>query len=129
MGTDTPRYPRRVENEVVEVLKEIRDEVKETNSRLDSLEKTTNSRFEIVETRLRFVEKGLKDGFSELTRKIVAVAERQLRAESHLGQELVTTNKLPRGHAAQRKVDRATIRDHEKRITTLEKRTHGPKRP
>src|ERR1041385_7130397 len=54
-----PRYPRRMDSEVVEVLKEIRDGVKGTNARLESLEKNTNAHFETVESRLQFVEKRL----------------------------------------------------------------------
>ncbi len=76
-----------MDSEVVEVLKEIRDEAKQTNARLDQtnarLDQTnarleslegrvdkTNARLELVEGCLRFVEKSVSKGFERLSEKI-----------------------------------------------------------
>src|ERR1044071_3517009 len=76
-GDSRPRYPRRMDSEVVEVLKEIRDGVreirdgvlreiqdgvKETNARLEAM----NGRLDSIDGRLQFVEKRLANGFGEL---------------------------------------------------------------
>ena len=63
----------------MEVLKEIRDGVRGTNARLET-----------VESRLQFVEKRLKSGFTELSQKIETVAKKQLEAEMHVVTELVS---------------------------------------
>ena len=107
-----------MDNEVLEVLKEIRDETKATNSRLDQ----TNSRLETVETRLRFVEKRLTNGFAELTQKIEQVAKKQLAAEMHVVTELTGVATVVRTAITQRRGFDKTVRDHEKRISALEKR-------
>ena len=114
-----------MDNEVLEVLKEIRDETKATNSRLDQTNSRldqTNSRLETVESRLRFVEKRLTNGFAELTQKIEQVAKKQLAAEMHVATELTAVATVVRNAITQRRGFDKTVRDHEKRISALEKR-------
>ena len=96
-----------MDSEVVEVLKEIRDEVRGTNARLDqtntrleSLEKrvdvgfeNTNARISLLEGRLQFVEQSVTKGFQRVTESISG-----LRTE-------IT----------------AALKDHEHRIRALEK--------
>src|SRR5205814_9456843 len=110
-GTDTPRYHRDVDSEVVEVLKEIRDGVRGTNARLET-----------VESRIQFVEKRLKSGFTELSQKIETVAKKQLEAEMHVVTELVSVADVLRSGTATRKADQQTVRALEKRVGALEKR-------
>ena len=128
---------------MVEVLKEIRDEVKATNGRLDqtnsglaSLEgrvetgltslgkriDKTNARLENVESRLRFVEKRLKNGLAEVSQKIETVAKKQLQAEMHVVTELVSVAALLRLGMTRRQDDQKSMRALEKRVTALEKR-------
>lgn len=124
---------------LLEVLKEIRDEVKEvrnevkaTNSRLDGTNVRldgTNARLESletrvggVETRLRFVEKGLENGLNEVTEAVESFAEAQQKREAIVIAEVVSIHTLLRENAGERKRERAVIRDHEKRISALEKR-------
>jgi len=140
-----------VDNEVVEVLKEIRDEVKgtnvrldqtntrlesleirvdtglaslgervdQTNTRLESLEGRVESGFSTLDGRLRFVEKRLKDGFDELSVKIETVSVRQLEAEANTTAEISAVGGLIMGlHSKMVEI----ARDHEKRISALEKR-------
>jgi hypothetical protein len=52
-------------NEVLQVLKEIRDEAKATNARLESLE-----------SRAEFLERRVSAGFEKLTAEITAVGQR-----------------------------------------------------
>jgi chromosome segregation ATPase len=101
-----PRYDRSVGDEILEVLKEIRDEAKQTNTRLESLEghvqltntrlesleghvQLTNTRLESLEWhvqltntrleslgRVQFVDKRLSSGFEGLTGRLDAYVER-----------------------------------------------------
>jgi hypothetical protein len=98
-----------MENEVLEVLREIRDEAKATNARLDQ----TNSRLETVESRLQFVEKRLTNGFSELSEKVDRMAREQA------GGFVTVEGLLTKVHAAI--VQNVTLLDHERRLTAIEK--------
>ena len=98
-----------MDHEVVEVLKEIRDETKATNTRLDQ----TNLRLEAVEGRLQFVEKRLTNGFAELTETIESAASEQATGLASV------EDLLRKVHGAI--VQNVTLLDHEKRITALEK--------
>ena len=98
----------------MEVLKEIRDGVKGTNVRLET-----------VESRLQFVEKRLTNGFKELSEKIETVAARQTEAEIRVATELVSVGSLlgeARAAIIQKLDNHKTVLDHEKRISSLEKR-------
>jgi chromosome segregation ATPase len=145
-----------MDTEVLEVLKEIRDEAKATNSRLDgtnsrldqtvsrldqtvsrldSLETRIDARLESVEgrvgnveTRLRFVEKALENGLDEVTKAVESLAQAQQKREAKVIAELVSINSLLHADAEERKMEREVISDHEKRISVLEKRARGPKR-
>ena len=98
-----------MDSEVVEVLKEIRDGVKGTNARLESLEKNTNAHFETVESRLQFVEKRL----AGLGEKIDKLAKEQLSGF------VTVEGVLSRVHAAI--VHNVTLLDHERRLAAIEK--------
>ena len=124
-----------MDSEVVEVLKEIRDEVKATNSRLDQtnsrLDQTnsrldqTNVRLESVEGRLQFVEKRLTNGFAELSQKIETVAARQTEAEIRVATELVAVAGVlheVRAAIVEKLDNYKMVLDHENRINVLEKR-------
>jgi len=112
-----------MDSEVVEVLKEIRDEVKGTNARLDQtnarLDQTnarldqTNARLEAVESRLQFVEKRVTNGFAGLGEKIDKLAQEQLSGF------VTVEGVLSRVHAAI--VHNVTLLDHERRLAAIEK--------
>jgi hypothetical protein len=84
----------------VEVLREIRDEVRATNTRLDALRHDTNTRFERLERRQTESE-------VRLATELVAVtgAVREVR------------DLLREGRAASERLE-----DHERRIVSLERR-------
>jgi hypothetical protein len=112
-----------MDSEVVEVLKEIRDGVKatisrldETNARLESLETTTNARLETVDARLQFVEKRIANGFATLGEKIDKLAREQLSGF------VTVEGVLGRVHAAI--INNVALLDHERRLNAIEKQ-HG----
>ena len=117
-----------MDTKVLEVLKEIRDETKATNSRLDQTNSRldqTNSRLETVESRLQFVEIRLTNGFKELSEKIETVAARQTEADIRVATELVSVGGLlieVRAAILKKLDDHKFVMDHEKRISALEKR-------
>ena len=93
-------------NEVLQVLKEIRDEAKETNARLGSLEgrveqtnvalgslegrvEETNVRLQSLENRTEFLERRVTAGFEKLSGEISAVAQRLVDTEIRLATEVV----------------------------------------
>jgi uncharacterized membrane protein YccC len=108
-----------MDNEVLEVLKDIREEAKQTNQRLDR----TIVRLESLEGRVDFLEKRTSKGFERLEEKLEAFGThlahteamlttgvRSITAYLHNVQNLVT----------QTGVDHAMVLDHEMRIAKLE---------
>lgn len=77
---------------VLEVLKEIRDEAKQTNARLDQ----TNLRLESLEGRMEFLERRVTAGFDKLTEEIDSVWRRQLESETRLATEVLSLASVTR---------------------------------
>jgi len=68
-----------MDDQVVEILKEIRDEAKQTNVQLESLERRleqTNTRLESVDGRLDFLERRVSTGLAALTSRLDGHVER-----------------------------------------------------
>jgi len=73
-------------DDVLGVLKEIRDEAKQTNARLDQTNARldqTNARLESLDGRVDFLERRVSKGFSEL-------ANKQAEVEMRLATEIVS---------------------------------------
>ena len=98
----------------IEILKSIRDEIRGTNRRIDA----TNERLESTNERL--------DHFEQSTNtRLDRLEKRQVETEIRLATEIVAVagavNKLTEAFKETQQV-RATVRNHEKRLTALEKR-------
>jgi len=115
--------------EVLEVLRQIRDEAKQTNVRLESLA-----------GRVEFLEQRTAKGFEELTshldyhlEKIDLLAQRQPEGELRLASEVVALAQVTRDFrdiVLRRIDDHIVVVDHEKRIQSLESRiADGPGEP
>jgi len=124
-----------MDEQVVEVLKEIRDEAKQTNARLDQTNARldqTNARLDQTNTRLESLEGGvdslehrLTEGFQVLAEKIDFVNRRQTESEMRLATEVVSLAEYVRDlrdTIALKLDDHVAVLDHEKRIQTLENR-------
>ena len=98
----------------IEILKSIRDEIRGTNTRIDGLDK----RLEATNARLDHLEQSTSSRLERLEK-------RQVETEIRLATEIVAVagavNKLTEAYREDRQV-RATVRDHEKRLSALEKR-------
>jgi chromosome segregation ATPase len=114
--------------EVITVLKEIRDEAKQTNARLDQtnarLDQTnarldqTNARLGSLEGRFEFLEHRVSKGFERVERKFGEL-------ETQLVPEIVSTAGVIRQirDLLEHKLDdHAMLIDHERRIQTIEGR-------
>jgi len=111
-----------MDSEVVEVLREIRDEVKGTNARLDITNARldhTNARLDVTNMRLESLENRVERGF-EVTNTRLLLVETAL----HRVEESVTKGFI---RVAQSIGEiRADVADAQQRITALEKRgKHG----
>ena len=73
-------------DEVLAVLREIRDEAKQTNARLDQ----TNARLESLEGRTEFLERRVTAGFDKLTEQIDTMWRRQTESETRLATEVLS---------------------------------------
>jgi predicted nuclease with TOPRIM domain len=101
-----------MDEQVVEILKEIRDEAKQTNSRLESLGGHVDA-----------LEHRLSEGFQLLTEQIDFVNRRQTETELRLATEVVSLAgyvRELRDTIAIKLDDHVAVLDHEKRIQTLE---------
>lgn len=113
---------------ILEVLKEIRDEAKQTNARLDQ----TNARLESLEGRVDFLEKRTTKGFEELGKQLEAHAERihglagrRSESELRLATEvtaLADVTRQVRDLLSSKLDDHATVIDHERRIRSIQDR-------
>jgi len=101
-------------DEILGVLREIRDEAKQTNARLESLE-----------GRVDFLERRLTKGFAEMNESLNALARAQAEAEMRLATEVVALAKVT---GEVRDVIGSKIADHEKRLKAIEKRNGSKKR-
>ena len=115
-------------DEILGVLREIRDEAKQTNARLDQ----TNTRLESLEGRVDFLERRVSKGLEDVRGTLDANAEQlrglaraQADAELRVASELVSVAGVIR---EVRDLIVAKINNHEKRIKTLEKRNGSRKR-
>ncbi len=119
-------------DEVVEVLKEIRDEVKGTNVRLESLD----VRLESLEGRVDFLERRTSKGFAEIRDTLGEHAERfealerqRIESELRLATEIRELGGVTRQVAAllaRRPDDHEMVLQHEERISALERHLpHG----
>jgi len=129
-------------DEILGVLREIRDEAKQTNARLESLEgrvgqtnarleslegrvDQTNARLESLDGRVDFLERRLTKGFAEMNESLNALARTQADAEMRVATEVVALAKVTR---EVRDVIGGKITDHEKRLKAIEKRNGSKKR-
>jgi chromosome segregation ATPase len=105
-------------NLMLEVLKQIRDEVRKTNQRLDQ----TNERLDQTNVELR----GTKEEVHGLGGRVDSLERRQLETETRLATEIVAVARAVRevkDLLAQRLDLYDKVQDHEKRIVGLEHRT------
>jgi chromosome segregation ATPase len=129
-----------VDEEILDVLKQIRDEAKGTNQRLESLESrvdVTNQRLQSVESRLQFVEKGFADAVRDFSGRMGKFEERlnaivdrldqlwrrQSDSELRLATEVLSLSNVTRevrDLLATRLDDHATVAAHEDRLRKLE---------
>ena len=110
-----------MDSEVIEVLKDIREEAKQTNARLASLE-----------GRVEFLEKRTSHGFATLNERLESHVERlellarqQAQSEIRLATEVLSLADVTRDvrDLISRKLDdHHMVLDHEERIATLESR-------
>ncbi|HUO84935.1 MAG TPA: hypothetical protein VM534_07470 [Thermoanaerobaculia bacterium] len=113
-------------DEVLDVLKEIRDEARLTNGRLESMD----GRLESMEGRFEFLEKRVTRGFEELggridqhAEKIELLGRNQIEAEFRLASEVLSLADVTRDvrDLISRKLDdHHLVVNHEERIRTLE---------
>lgn len=136
-------------DEILDVLKQIRDEAKETNARLnetntrleslegrvdqtntrlESLEggiEQSNTRLESLEGRTEFLERRLTKGFESVVEQLESVARRQAESEIRLATEVTSLADVTRQvrDLFERKLDdHAMVVNHEDRIRALEDR-------
>lgn len=122
-------------DEILGVLREIRDEAKQTNARLDQTNARldqTNTRLESLEGRVDFLERRVSKGLEDVRGTLDANAEQlrglaraQADAELRVASELVSVAGVIR---EVRDLIVGKIDNHEKRIKTLEKRNGSRKR-
>ncbi len=101
-------------DEILDVLKQIRDEARQTNTQLVSLE-----------GRVKFVEKRLSKGFEELSGRIDSLGQRQAEGEAHLSYEILSladVTRQVRDLFATKLDDHRMVVDHEERIRSIESR-------
>ena len=101
-------------DEVIAVLKEIRDEVRQTNVRLDQ----TNARLESLEGRTEFLERRVTAGFDKLTEQIDTVWRRQVESETRLATEVVSLANVT--HEVKDLLVNANIAELKARVAKLE---------
>ena len=111
--------------EVLEVLKEIRDEVKQTNTRLDQ----TNTRLESLEGRVEFLEKRVTKGFSEIAVRVETyaqmTAQRQADIDVRLHSAMVDLREKFEeigAHLEAKLDEHEKVEQLETRVSTLERR-------
>lgn len=110
-----------MDDEILDVLKQIRDEARGTNTRLESLD-----------GRMQFLEKRMTDGFSELSGRLDAhvdrldvLSRRQTDSELRLATEVLSladVTREVRDLLARKLDDHAQVANHEDRIRALENR-------
>ena len=100
----------------VEILRDIRDGVAATNTRLDALGTRLDARLD-----------GLGSRLDETNANVAALARRQVESEVRLATEIVEVARAVNGVRdllRERLDDRGRVDDHERRIETLERRGH-----
>lgn len=103
-----------MDSEVVEVLKEIRDEAKQTNTRLEALE-----------GRFVFLEKRVTKGFEDLGKRVDDLGKRvdTLAKRVSVGfEELKRLGQRQNASEMRFRTEMTVLTNHEKRITALERR-------
>lgn len=108
-------------DEVLTVLREIRDEAKQTNVRIDQ----TNTRLESLEGRFEFIEKRVTKGFGDLSARIEAHADAQAESETRLASAILSLEETIHGvhNLLETKLeDHKMVLQHEKRISSIESR-------
>ena len=106
-----------MDSEVVEVLKEIRDEVRGVRDEVTGVRdefKGVRDVMQSIDGRLQFVEKRLTNGFADLSQKMDNLAKEQTAGFVSI------EGVLGRVHAAI--VNNVAVLDHERRLTAIEKR-------
>jgi hypothetical protein len=91
----------------IEILKDIRDEVRDTNARLDALRDDTNARFAETHVRLARIEHRQTEAEARVSAEVSAVVRAVLE----------TRDLLRDDRALRERVD-----DHERRLAALERR-------
>jgi len=124
-----------MDSEVITVLREIRDESKQTNLRLESLEgrvEQTNLRLESLEGRFEFLEKRLSHGLegikTTLVESIDLLTRQQTESELRLASEVVSladVTREVRDLLSGRLDDHRMVLEHEERLKSIENRIAG----
>ena len=117
-----------MDSEILEVLKDIRGEIKETNVRLGSLEQRIDVRLEGLDGRVDFLEKRVSKGFDRIDARFEQVDGRLEAFATHLARSEAVIRRemnlyLDRLAMALKPtaLDHDMLLDHEERITNLEK--------
>ena len=121
-----------MDSEIITVLREIRDESKQTNLRLESLEgrvEQTNLRLESLEGRAEFLEKRLSHGLegikTTLVESIDLLTKQQTESELRLASEVVSladVTREVRDLLSGRLDDHRMVLEHEDRLKSIESR-------
>jgi chromosome segregation ATPase len=124
-----------MDSEIITVLREIRDESKQTNLRLESLEgrvEQTNLRLESLEGRVEFLEKRLSHGLegikTTLVESIDLLTKQQTESELRLASEVVSladVTREVRDLLSGRLDDHRMVLEHEERLKSIENRIAG----
>ena len=107
-----------MDSEIITVLREIRDESKQTNLRLESLE----GRVEFLEKRLSHGLEGIK---TTLVESIDLLTKQQTESELRLASEVVSladVTREVRGLLSGRLDDHRMVLEHEERLKSIENR-------
>ena len=124
-----------MDSEIITVLREIRDESKQTNLRLESLEgrvEQTNLRLESLEGRAEFLEKRLSHGLEGIkttfAESIDLLTKQQTESEPRLASEVVSladVTREVRDLLSGRLDDHRMVLEHEERLKSIENRISG----
>lgn len=100
----------------IEILKSIRDEIRTTNERLDTLRTELSGEIHSVRTEL-------SERIDQTNERLAALERRQVEAEVRLASELTAVlGTLDEVKTLLRENLSTALRDHERRIATLEAR-------
>lgn len=116
-------------DEILDVLKQIRDESHQTNQKLESLDgrvELTNQRLESLDGRVEFLEKGFDSAteqIGQLAQRLEALTRRQTDSEIRLVSEVLSladVTREVRDLLSTKLDDHQAVLQHEERLKALE---------